>query len=65
MGIGAKIKASRLAVGLGQTAAARAAGITKPGLWKIESGRTKMPQLPTLKALAKVYGVKISVWCGG
>ena len=62
MKIGDKIKRSRQGAGLGLTEAAIDAGISKAGLWKIETGRTKMPDLATLRTLAAALGVDFTKW---
>ena len=54
MELGGKIRELRLDRGLGLTEAAELAGLTKAGLWKIETGRVAEPKLSTRQALAVV-----------
>ena len=62
MSIGAKIRQCRKDAGLGVGDAAAAAGMTRVGLWKIETGRTAQPLTGTLKALAQVLDADVAEW---
>ena len=62
MTVGEKIKRSRLDAKLGLTETAKGAGLTKAGLWKIETGATTMPSVATLQALGQLIGVDFNEW---
>jgi transcriptional regulator with XRE-family HTH domain len=46
--------------GLTQEHVAKRAGVTKPYLSQLESGKRKNPSLPVLKRLAKALGVPVT-----
>lgn len=62
--LGERLRGWRVAAGLSQDAVAERAGLTQPGLYRIEAGQTN-PQLDTLGRLARVFGRSIrELFCG-
>ena len=58
--VGARLRAARLARGLTQRAAAKAAGIAAPYLCQIESGQ-RQATVATLARVARVAGISLVV----
>lgn len=59
--LGRRLRALREAKGWSQDDLARRAKLTKPYVSMLETGVRKQPSLPTLRRLAKVFGVPLTV----
>jgi HTH-type transcriptional regulator / antitoxin HipB len=58
--IGKAVRERRLALGLSQTELARRAGMTQPGLSRLEAGGT-VPTIPVLERLARALNAELVV----
>ena len=60
-GVGEQIKWWRAERGLSQQALAKAAGLSRAYIAKLEAGERASPSMPVLERLAKALGVKVRV----
>ncbi len=56
-----KVAALRMAAGLSQKELCAATGILQPHLSRLENGKVKTPELPTLQAMSRELGVSLEV----
>lgn len=64
MSMGAKLKDSRMRVGLSLQQVADAVGVSKAHVYELELNKVKNPSVETLKKLAKLYNKPLSYYLG-
>lgn len=61
-GLGLVLRQHRLAKGLSIHGAAKAAGVSSASICEMELGTRCNPTLSTIRALTKLYNLKLQVW---